>query len=66
MVGFSSGVEGATPKDVMDLLLVTQYFDMLKDIGNAGGRKTLFLPHGPQSVAELQGTLKSSLMTEMK
>lgn len=27
---FSETVEGATPKDVMDLILLTQYFDMLK------------------------------------
>ena len=26
---------GTTPKDVMDLLLLTQYFDMLKDVGNS-------------------------------
>mmetsp|Transcript_13860 Transcript_13860/g.41186 ORF Transcript_13860/g.41186 Transcript_13860/m.41186 type:complete len:283 (-) Transcript_13860:234-1082(-) len=30
---FSGQVEGTTPKDVMDLLLLTQYFDMLKDVG---------------------------------
>jgi len=27
---FAEMVEGATPKDVMDLILLTQYFDMLK------------------------------------
>merc|ERR1712139_410784 len=33
---FSEEVEGATPKDVMDLLLMTQYFDTLKNMGAAG------------------------------
>ncbi|CAN0239206.1 unnamed protein product, partial [Phaeothamnion confervicola] len=28
---FSSAIAGTTPKDVMDLLLLTQYFDMLRD-----------------------------------
>ncbi len=52
-------------KDVMDLLLLTQYFDTLKDIGHHGGRKTLFLQHGPGAVADLQSNLRSNLMTEM-
>lgn len=63
---FSSGVKGTTAADVMDLLLVTQYFDTLKDIGSAHGRKTLFLQHGPAAVADLQSVLKSDLMTGMK
>jgi hypothetical protein len=57
------GVEGTTAKDVMDLLLLTQYFDTLKDIGNHGGKKTLFLQHGPASVTELQASLRSNLMS---
>ena len=62
---FSEGVDGTTPADVMDLLLLTQYFDTLKDIGASNGRKTLFLQHGPQAVADLQQTLQKGLMTNM-
>ena len=62
---FSSGVDGASPKDVMDLLLITQYFDTLKDIGNSNGRKTLFLQHGPGAVADLQSSLRDGLMSGM-
>ena len=29
---FSGNVSGATPKDVIDLLLPTQYFDMLNEV----------------------------------
>lgn len=66
IMDFAGGVDGTTPKDVMDLLLLTQYFDTLKDIGAAGGgRKTLFLQHGPVAVTELQATLKSGLMPQM-
>lgn len=62
---FSSTVEGTTPKDIMDLLLITQYFDMLKDVGSNNGPKTLFLPHGPDSVAELQVKLHNNVMRNM-
>jgi len=41
---FSSNVAGAAPKDVIDLLLLTQYFDMLKEVGNHPSTNTVFLP----------------------
>merc|ERR1711998_71504 len=41
---FSSNVTGAAPKDVIDLLLLTQYFDMLKEVGNHPQTNTVFLP----------------------
>lgn len=55
VTSFSSDVKGTTSSDVMDLLLVTQYFDMIKDIGlkNDSGA-TLFLPHGPAAVNNLR------------
>mmetsp|Transcript_5550 Transcript_5550/g.7212 ORF Transcript_5550/g.7212 Transcript_5550/m.7212 type:complete len:256 (-) Transcript_5550:154-921(-) len=63
---FAGGVEGTTPNDVMDLLLLTQYFDTIKDIGNNPGRKTLFLNHGPSAVSQLQATLRDGLMNGTK
>jgi len=60
---FAGGVAETTPRDVMDLLLLTQYFDTLKDIGNnPNSRKTLFVNHGPSAVTHLQATLKNDLM----
>ena len=61
---FSSQVDGATANDVMELLLLTQYFDMLKDIGchKGGAPNSLFLPHGPNSVRALRDELKHSFM----
>lgn len=63
--GFSKDVKGCSQKDVMDLLLITQYFDMIKDIGtkNTAG-STMFLPHGPQAVEQLRKDLYSSFNAE--
>lgn len=44
IVDFSDGVQGASSKDVMDLLLLTQYFDAIRDIGAANHCKTTFVP----------------------
>ena len=41
---FSTNVSGSSPKDVIDLLLLTQYFDMLKEVGNHPSTSTVFLP----------------------
>jgi hypothetical protein len=65
IVDFSNGVDGISAKDVMDLLLVTQYFDTLKEIGNGRGSKTLFLQHGPSAVSDLQASLRDGLMVNM-
>jgi regulator of protease activity HflC (stomatin/prohibitin superfamily) len=44
---FRESVPGATAEDVMALVLLTQYFDTLKDIGTRSGTNTLFLPSNP-------------------
>ena len=39
-----SGETSANTKDVMDLLLLTQYFDMIRDVGTANHCRTTFVP----------------------
>lgn len=36
-------ISGTTPKDVVDLLLITQYFDMLRDVGSRHNCATVFI-----------------------
>ena len=63
--GFASEIDGVGPQDVMYLLLVTQYFDMMKDVGSKSKTgNTLFLPHGPQAISQLRDQMKSSFMTD--
>ncbi len=54
---FSDNVQGATSKDVMDLLLLTQYFDCVRDVGSAKHCKTTFVPSGSQG-----GGIQNSLL----
>jgi len=60
---FSDQVPGAGPHDVMDLLLITQYFDMIRDMGHKKSGNTIFIPHGPHSIEKLRGDLKNSFMS---
>jgi len=49
---FRESVPGATAEDVMALVLLTQYFDTLKDIGTRAGNNTIFLPNNPGAANE--------------
>jgi regulator of protease activity HflC (stomatin/prohibitin superfamily) len=45
IVEFSNNVQGSSPKDVMDLLVLNQYFDTLQELGSAQ-TKVVFLDNG--------------------
>jgi regulator of protease activity HflC (stomatin/prohibitin superfamily) len=60
---FQRSVPGATAHDVMSLVLMTQYFDTLKEIGAAGRSNTLFIPHAPGSLGDLAGQMRDVLLT---
>lgn len=49
---FSKGMSEVTSMDVLELILMTQYFDMLKDIGASGGN-TVFVKHGPSAISDI-------------
>jgi len=59
---FQKAVEGATPKDVMQLVLVTQYFDTLKSIGESDKTNTLFLTHSPGAVKDITDEIMRSMI----
>jgi regulator of protease activity HflC (stomatin/prohibitin superfamily) len=58
---FQQGVPGATADEVMALVLLTQYFDTLRDIGTRGGTNTLFLPNSPGSANDFQTQILAGL-----
>ena len=63
---FQQGVPGATSEDVMALVLFTQYFDTLRDIGTkAGGTNTLFLPNNPGAANDFMQQILAGLRGAM-
>jgi regulator of protease activity HflC (stomatin/prohibitin superfamily) len=62
---FQKGVGGASAAEVMQLVLVTQYFDTLKSIGEMDKTNTLFLSHSPGAVKDIsEQVLQSMLIAE--
>jgi regulator of protease activity HflC (stomatin/prohibitin superfamily) len=63
---FQKAVEGATSKEVMQLVLVTQYFDTLKSIGESDKTNTLFLTHSPAAVKEVSDQILESMLVAQR
>ena len=59
---FREGIPGVTPQDVMMLVLLTQYFDTLKDIGTTPGKTAVFVPHSPGGLGNLVDQLRDAIM----
>ena len=59
---FRSGVPGATAQDVMNLVLMTQYFDTLKEVGQASKTNTILIPHSPGFLNDLSSQIRNAMM----
>lgn len=59
---FSAAVEGATPHDVMMLVLVTQYLDTMKEIGAQDKSNTIFVSHSPAAIGGLFEEMQNAVM----
>jgi regulator of protease activity HflC (stomatin/prohibitin superfamily) len=59
---FQKVVDGASSKDVMQLVMVTQYFDTLKSIGESDKTNTLFLAHSPSAVKDVSAQILDSML----
>mmetsp|Transcript_29639 Transcript_29639/g.59587 ORF Transcript_29639/g.59587 Transcript_29639/m.59587 type:complete len:299 (-) Transcript_29639:396-1292(-) len=59
---FGKEVEGIHSKQVLDLMIVTQYFDMMSSIGNASKSNAVFLNHSPASLAELSASVNRGFL----
>lgn len=62
VVGFSVNVPGTSAKDVLDMVLITQYFDTMKEIGASSKSTAVFIPHGPGTVGDVASQIRDGLL----
>ncbi|EEC84435.1 hypothetical protein OsI_31050 [Oryza sativa Indica Group] len=62
VLAFSENVPGTTAKDIMDMVLVTQYFDTMKEIGASSKSTSVFIPHGPGAVKDVAAQIRDGLL----
>jgi len=69
LVGLQDGVEGlskavgVTPDETMKYTMLTQYFDMLRDVGTSPNKTTIFVPHVPGAVNGYLDQISTAMMT---
>lgn len=61
--GFQKHVPGTTTQDILSLVLMTQYFDTLKEIGAQSRSNTILIPHSPSTLPDLAESLRSAMIT---
>jgi len=59
---FQEGVAGVSTQDVLQLILMTQYFDMLKEVGATSRNSTILIPHSPGGVNGIIDQLRDAVM----
>ena len=59
---FQRSVPGTTAKDVMNLVLMTQYFDMLKEIGASSRTNAILIPHSPGNLTTLTEQMRNAMI----
>lgn len=59
---FQRSVPGTTAKDVMNLVLMTQYFDMLKEIGASTRSTAILIPHSPGHLSSLTEQIRNAMI----
>lgn len=71
--GLSQSVEefvrqlpGTQPSHVMDMVLLIQYIDTLKEIGANSKSNVVFVPHSPGNVADLSDQIRESIFAAQK
>ena len=60
---FQKSIPESSADSVMNLVLVTQYFDALKDIAANNKSNTVLVPHSPSVVTDLQQQIRDILIS---
>jgi len=59
---FREGVPGVQPNLVIDMVLISQYFDTLKDIAANNKSNAVFMPYGSGAVNDITSQLRQGIM----
>jgi regulator of protease activity HflC (stomatin/prohibitin superfamily) len=63
---FQRVIGGVSTSEVMQLVLITQYFDTIKSIGESDKTNTLFVSHSPGAVRDISDQIMQSMIAAEK
>jgi regulator of protease activity HflC (stomatin/prohibitin superfamily) len=63
IAAFTDKIGGVSAPEVLQLVLLTQYFDTMKDIGVSAGSKVILLPHSPAGMTDITDQLRTAIIS---
>jgi regulator of protease activity HflC (stomatin/prohibitin superfamily) len=63
IAAFTDQVGGVSAAEVLKLVLLTQYFDTMKEIGVSAGSKVILMPHSPGGLSDISEQLQTAIIT---
>ena len=60
---FKEVIKDTNTQDVMSLILMTQYFDTLKELGNHSNLNTILLPYSPSTQHDFYQQIRDAMIT---
>ena len=63
IAAFTDKIGDVTAPEVLKLVLMTQYFDTMKEIGVSSGSKVILMPHTPGGMADIAEQLRAAIIT---
>jgi len=63
---FHSNVPGMESHEVMNLIMLSQYFDTLKEMSAHGKMNSILMPHSPSGVEDLAGQIRNAIIAAKK
>ena len=62
IAAFTDQIGGVSAAEVLKLVLMTQYFDTMKEIGVSAGSKVILVPHTPGGMTEIAEQLRAAII----
>lgn len=59
---FAQSISGTSPESIMQLVLMTQHYDTVKEIGASSRANTIFVPYTPGGMADLASQMRDALI----
>jgi regulator of protease activity HflC (stomatin/prohibitin superfamily) len=62
IAAFTDQIGSVSAGEVLNLVLLTQYFDTMKDIGVSSGSKVILMPHSPGGMGDIAHELRAAII----
>ena len=66
VMDFQKSVTGTNSQDVMMMVLMTQYFDTLKSIGESEGNNSILVPNSPGALGDMMSQVREMFISSSK